>query len=186
MSDAAMMSARWPWSSLAVDYVRAMFGLAFTVVPLVELPLHSVVDFLLILMAGVFTLFLLRTIGRHMSVISWDGITIERRGLSRTSIAWAKVDRVTLAYFSTRRDRRNGWLDLRISGDGHTLRLDSMLPGFTTICEHVAARLLDGGLEVDESTLGNLAALGLIVLPASAVVQSDKALSPTVSRVNLS
>ena len=79
------------------------------------------------------------------------------------SIRWDELDGIKLAYYSTRRDRRDGWMQLELRAGGSRIRLDSRIDGFAELVER-AARAADArGLEPSAATAANLEALGIAV-----------------------
>ena len=82
-------------------------------------------------------------------------------GLRRTSIAWGELDRMTLAYYSTRRDRRDGWMQLELRSGWTKVRLDSRIDGFAELVDKSARAARSRGLTLNGATLANLAALGV-------------------------
>jgi hypothetical protein len=66
-----------------------------------------------------------------------------------------------LAYYSTRRDRRSGWMQLDLGAGGQRLRLDSRIDGFDRVVHHAAMVAAARCLELNEATAANLQALGI-------------------------
>jgi hypothetical protein len=66
-----------------------------------------------------------------------------------------------LAYYSTRRDRRSGWMQLELGAGGARVRLDSRIEGFDQVVRHAAAVAAAHGLALNEATFANLEALGI-------------------------
>jgi hypothetical protein len=91
--------------------------------------------------------------------LTGDGISIA--GPFPGAIRWDDVEDVRLAYYSTRRDGRDGWMQLVLRGGGHTLRLDSRIAGFEAIATQAAAVAERRGLALSPSTTANLAAMGI-------------------------
>src|SRR6185437_2179606 len=85
-------------------------------------------------------------------------------GLLSRRIAWAELERVKLAYYSTRRDRKSGWLQLELRGSGARVDLDSRIAGFDSVVRRAAEVAGARGLVLSDATLANLEALG-IALP---------------------
>lgn len=105
---------------------------------------------------------------RHGSVIvvTEDGIGSE--GARNVGISWRGIERVELRYFTTRRERSgrvergsSGWMQLRLDGEGVTLRIDSALDGFDQVARRVAEATDRFNLNTTPSTKGNFAALGM-------------------------
>ena len=68
---------------------------------------------------------------------------------------------MTLAYYSTRRDRRDGWMQLELRSGRKKVRLDSRIEGFAELVGKSASAARSRGLTLNAATLANLAALGV-------------------------
>ncbi|MFQ5955958.1 MAG: hypothetical protein ACE5JZ_12905, partial [Kiloniellales bacterium] len=79
----------------------------------------------------------------------------------RRSIAWRDLDKVKLSYYSTKRDRAEGWMQLSLKGGRTTLKIDSTLDGFVEIAAQTAAAVTANGIELRPVTVSNFAALGI-------------------------
>jgi hypothetical protein len=94
-------------------------------------------------------------------------------GLLSHSIAWSELDRVRLAYYSTRRDRRGGWMQLELRSGREKVRIDSRIEGFTDVVKASARAAEARGLSLDPATLANLEALGIkLCTPEPALAES--------------
>jgi hypothetical protein len=148
----------YPARALRADYARAAAGLLFAG-PVVFLPLH----WLLALGFGLIALLLLgfglRTALRQVSPIEMSEAAIATTGPRPRRIAWETLSTFRLRYFALRKDRRSGWMELTLKGNGTTLSIESQIDGFTLIVERAARAA--AGLDLDEATLVNLAALGV-------------------------
>ena len=111
-------------------------------------------------LAVVFVVFAARTALRHMTMIRITGTGIRALGPLGGAIEWAELSKVDLRYFSTRRDRANGWMQLRLRDGRRRLRLDSNLDGFASIAARAADEARARGVGLDPNTSANLAALG--------------------------
>ena len=154
------MTYRYPWRAVLPDYVRAAVGLAFTAVPLMLMDLPSLVAWVLALLAMIFALFGAQAVLRHTTRILMSERDIRALPMG-TRLAWDNLSRLTLAYFSVRRDGRDGWMELKLGSGRRTLRIDSRLDGFTEVVRQAAAAASDACLHLDASTLSNLATLGI-------------------------
>ena len=74
---------------------------------------------------------------------------------------WAEVDKINLRYFSTRRDRQNGWMQLRLDGGKTVVRIDSQITDFQQIIEHVCRYVPMSQVSLGETTMVNLKSLGI-------------------------
>ncbi|MCY4407687.1 MAG: hypothetical protein OXC15_15060, partial [Rhodospirillaceae bacterium] len=86
-----------------------------------------------------------------------DGIRVH--GVLRRHLPWERLTRCTLGYYSTRRNRDRGWMQLTLKAGRQSLRIDSQIEGFERIV-HRAARAADAhGVALDNTTRENLQAL---------------------------
>ena len=129
--------------------------------PLVLLDLHIVVAVVFACLAAMFAIHLLRTLQRQITVIESGNDGIVARGPLGTALRWDQLSGMRLKYFSTRRDRQQGWMNLTLRAGGRKLTLESSLSGFDGIAERSAAVARANGVALDETTLNNLSALGI-------------------------
>ncbi len=159
---------RYPAAELRGDYLRAGFGIVLTALPLIATWGNLYAGLILAALMAVFVVFGLRTWLRQTSDYEVDQDGIARNGLSilgagRVSLPWREVERVKLAFYSTRRDRSKGWMHLKISGGSHRLGIDSIIEGFDDIAARSASAAASNGVKLSDSTLRNFAALGLVI-----------------------
>jgi hypothetical protein len=153
----------YPASAMIGDYLRAAAGLVpagaiFATTPVAPFPATVLGGF-----AVVFGIFGVRTALRHNTSIEMTDAEIRSHGLVKRRIAWAELDRLRLAYFSTRRDRKSGWMQLELAGGGGKLSLDSRIAGFGEVVRRAADAAAENHLRVSEATAANLEALGVRV-----------------------
>jgi hypothetical protein len=86
---------------------------------------------------------------------------LQSSGLLQTSIWWSKLDRMKLSYYSTRRDGRGGWMQLKLRAGWSTLRVDSRVEGFSDLVIASAKAAQMRCLSLDPATSVNLQALGI-------------------------
>ena len=87
---------------------------------------------------------------------------------------WNRVDRLKLSYFSTKRDRTDGWMQLTVgSVGGRTVKLDSSLDGFHDVVERAAHAAETAGLPLSDATRANLKAMGISVANQGAAGQEE-------------
>jgi hypothetical protein len=151
----------YPTSAMIGDYFRAAAGLVPAAAILVTLPVESVATIVLGGFAALFAGFGIRTIVRHQTRLEVTGPALRATGFRRASIVWEQLDRMNLTYYSTRRDRREGWMQLDLRSGRSRIRLDSRITGFAELVE-IAARAAEArGLTLNAATAANLAALGV-------------------------
>jgi len=151
----------YPAAAMVGDYLRAAAGLVPTGVVFATEPVGTVAATVLGGFAAVFGIFGLRTVLRHGTILEMTDTELRTHGAWRARISWAKLDRMKLTYYSTRRDRRSGWLQLELRAGGSTVRLDSRIVGFDQLVRRAAEVAMARGVALNEATLDNLQALGI-------------------------
>jgi hypothetical protein len=151
----------YPSSAMIGDYVRAAAGFAPVAAVLALAAAGPVATGILAGLAGLFALFGLRTALRHATRIDATETGLAASGPLSATICWAEIDRMKLAYYSTRRDRRDGWLQLELRAGVSTIRLDSRIGGFNELVEQAAFAAAARGVELSAATIANLEALGI-------------------------
>ncbi|MDP6563747.1 MAG: hypothetical protein QF578_02895 [Alphaproteobacteria bacterium] len=161
-----MSRHRYPTQTLVADYLRAGAGFFAPVALLVLTDLVAPVVYVLVFLAVLFGVYGGRTLLRQLTELEADDDGIRSRGplgsaLDR-EVDWAGLQDLRLRYFSTRRDGKDGWMQMVLRGDGGVLRIDSQLPEFDGIVRraHAAATLRE--LALDPTTQTNLKASGLV------------------------
>lgn len=158
----------YPASAMIGDYLRAAAGLVPTGAIFATMPVAPVAAIVLGGFALVFGIFGLRTALRHNTSIEMTDTGIRAHGLVANglvdrTIAWDELDRIKLSYYSVRRDRKSGWMQLELAGGGTRLSLDSRIAGFGEIVRRAVEAAAGRHLQVSESTATNLEALGVRV-----------------------
>ena len=158
----------YPTPAMVGDYARAAAGLCPTIAIFTMMPVGPVGAAVLGGFAALFAAFGIRTVLRHLSWLELSDGMLRSSGLRRTSISLCELDSVKLAYYSTRRDGRGGWMQLELRSGSSTIRLDSRLEGFAELVEGSAKAAKARGLFLNAATLANLQALGVKFGPAEA------------------
>lgn len=154
----------YPAADLTGDYLRAGAGLVLTLVPLLAVDMLAWVRWVFIAAALLFALFALRTAQRQLTVVVLDDAGIEVKGpLGRKRLEWTALRKLKLAYYTTRRDRQGGWMQLDLTGAMGRLRIESQLLKFDRVVEAAAAAALANSLVLTQSTRANLLSLGFEV-----------------------
>jgi hypothetical protein len=155
---------RYPRQTLWADYMRASAGVLLCGAPLLLLDVNRWLAYILIAGFLLFALFLVRTALRHQTRYVLGPDTLCADGPAGTVVEWARLDRLKLSYFSTKRDRSDGWMQLSVgSTGGRAVKVDSSLDGFHDIVERAARAAEAGGLELSEATRANLRSMGISV-----------------------
>jgi len=155
---------RQPISLFLAMIARAAAGLA-TIVFLAVITRPGVIGLAVLCGIGaVFACYAVRAVSRHMSVITISEEEIRISGPLRKQIAWRETDGVSLRYFSTRRDRENGWMSLVLRSGRKRITLDHEHPAFMPAVQHALNAALRNRVGLNAATMTNARALG-ITLP---------------------
>ena len=109
---------RYPPRPLYGDYARAAAGLLLTGAPPLLLDMNPWVALPMAAAAALFALFGARTAQRHATTIEVDDKGIAARGPLGGVVAWEDLANVRLNYYSTRRDRGLGWMQMSLKASG--------------------------------------------------------------------
>jgi hypothetical protein len=150
----------YPTKAMMGDYVRAAFGLVLTGTPILLSPPGSAALYILGPLAALFLVFGARTWFRHRTVVEADDQKVVVRGLWTGELAWSDLQEVKLNYYSTKRDRSQGWMQMVLRGPRGKLRFDSTLDGFPEVARRAYQTARAKGIELTEASVSNFAALG--------------------------
>lgn len=168
-----MSAHRYPWPALRGDYLRAGAGLALTGLPLATRPDSDIAITILAVLVALFAAFALRTVLKHASRYEGDGEALRRTillpagaplailGLGPRRVAWDELAELRLRFFSTRRDRTEGWMQLTLKSPGGRLSIESSIEGFDGIARRAAQAAARNGIALSDASAGNFAALGI-------------------------
>lgn len=157
-----MSEYRYSTTALNGDLIRAGVGFVLCVTPIAVAGLETWLIVLLAAPAGLFALFGARTWLRRAVRVAVDDAGVEVTGLTAARISWRDLNRFKLSYFSTRRDRANGWMQLNLRGPSGRVAFDSNLDGFEEICRRAFHAAADNDVAFSSATLRNLTELGLV------------------------
>lgn len=153
----------YPTAAMAGDYLRTAAGLVPTGVLLATVSVSSTAAVILGSFAAIFAVFGVRTFLRHGTRIEVTDNGLLALGPIRRAIPWTELDRMRLAYYSTRKDRNAGWMQLELGAGQTRVRLDSRLERFDDVVRRAAIAAHARNLALNESTVANLEALGIKV-----------------------
>lgn len=154
---------RYPKSAVFADYARALAGMALMFGPLAVFKIGSVMVYILAGLGALFLLFGLRTILRHLTHVEVSAGGLRIAGPVGRAIRWRDLDDMSLRYYTTRRDKLDGWMLLKLKGKGSVISLDSSMDGFDDIVHRALAAARDNRVALEPGTLSNLPAMGIEV-----------------------
>ena len=159
---------RWPAAALRADYLRGGFGFAASLLLALLIPPPSIAFFVFLGLTIVFGLYLAQAALRARTSLTLlpEGLAVAGFFGNRL-IRWDTLDQFALRYYTLRRDKEAGWMDLKLASGKDAVTFDDRLDGFRPILERAweAARARDIG--ISSATYANLTAAGL--LPKSSV-----------------
>ncbi len=155
---------RYPPRRVMGDYLRSAAGLVLTGVPATQLPVASIGFAILIGLATLFAILGLQGLIRSRTRVVVSDAAIESSPCGGR-VHWREITKVDLAYFSTRRDRRNGWMQLTLRAGKEMVRVDSRLEGFDRLAARSVQIARDQALSLSLATATNFRALGHEVTP---------------------
>ena len=167
-----MQQFHYSFAGMLPDWARGLAGLVSgSALMIFTVPL-SALFYIGVVLTALFALFLARTAIRQRTAFAVDGegVVARRSVLGAawvTRIGWGDMRDVRLRYFSTRRDRSRGWLEVRIAGPRRTISADSSLDGFPALVTAVTDAAERRGLSLDPATAANLDLLRRGVLDGS-------------------
>lgn len=165
-----MTTYRYPQNSLLPDYARAAGGFLLMALPLPWLMDTLPVVVIMGSLAIVFALFGASTAIRQLTAVTLSEEGVSTSGPRAATVLWRNIDRVDMRYFSTRKDREKGWMELRLAAGDQALKVDSNLEGFVEIARAAADAAATKGIELSPTTRENFLALGIKPSPAAAVI----------------
>lgn len=154
---------RYPTGTLLGDYLRAGAGVGVGLGVLATMPAGWAVGVVFGGLAGMFGVFGVRTIERHVTRVAVSEDEIARAALDTRVIPWREVSAVKLRYYGTKRQERQsgGFMQLTLRGAGTKMVFESNLEGFDYLVWRAAQAARRGGVSVDPTTAGNMLQLGI-------------------------
>ena len=143
------------------EYARAGAGFVAAAAPLPWLGDTPVAFLIIALLALAFAAYGISTAIRQRTIVEADDIGLATEGFRRTALRWEDLTGLELRYYSVRRDRQKGWMQLRLSATGTRIILDSALDGFLEVTRRAAETAMRKGLPLSDTTGSNLRALGV-------------------------
>lgn len=173
-----MSHHRYPRRALAGDFARAGIGFALCFGALAVAGFAGFTLWLFGVCAAIFLLFGLRTLLRSVTNYELTDTGLTRSyatgfGRAERALAWQELKQLKLRFFPAKRDRSQGWMELTLAGSGTRMRLDSTLGDFEAIVRKAVGAAERRRLAMSESTLSNLAALGIAVAQADGGKRND-------------
>ncbi|MFQ5994481.1 MAG: hypothetical protein ACE5K1_05255 [Acidiferrobacterales bacterium] len=154
------MKYRYPFEHLAGDYLRAVIGFTLMLAVVLFASLPQIVILIFAALAAVFLGFGIQTALRHHTQISVtdEDISAAPRGVR---LRWSELTAVELDYYSTTKDKRDGWMQLTLRSRQKKLQIDSRIEGFEDISRRAGTAALNNGLTLNPTSVANFATFGI-------------------------
>ena len=157
---------RYPPRALYSDFAQGAIGLACTLCPILLLQPTGLVIGALGASAALFLVYFARTVFSYLSCIELGDNGVRASSPDGAAIRWEDLRSVRLSYYTTRSDRSGGWMQLDLHGSRRRIGVDSRLAGFAEFTRAVVDEAQRRGVEFDQATRANLAALGIAPPPS--------------------
>lgn len=155
---------RYPLSNLIPDYLRSAAGVGLLGVPAIySVGTHWIVTAIMGGLVALFGTFGASTAIRQFSVLLVDQHGMRLKGPRPVALPWADIAEIDLRFFSTRRDRANGWFQLKVRGRGGQIKADSNLEDFDGLLRELAIAIARHDLPVSAIGRENFASAGYAV-----------------------
>ena len=182
-----MSSHRYPRRAITGDLARAGIGLVLCLGAAIVAGFDGFMAWLFGVCAVVFFLFGMRTLLRSVTNYELTDTGLTRSyaagfGKAERVLAWDGLTKLRLRFFPAKRDRSQGWMELALAGSGTRMRLDSTLGDFDAIVRAAVGAAERRGHALGESTLSNLAALGIAVSQVEGGKAPDESAPRDVAR----
>ena len=144
--------------------VLANYDIIFLhILRLVTIDLNRMITLILGGLLALFASFGVTTAVRQYSQVVGDEHGLRQIGPRPVALPWNEISNVDLRYFSTRREKDKGWMQLRLSGKGQKLKVDSNLEDFDGLIRHVVTAITRHDLVVTPIGKENLASMNKTV-----------------------
>ncbi len=110
---------------------------------------------------ALFAVFGVRAVRRQATRVRVTATGVSADGWRPVQIAWDELSAMSLAYYSTRREKAKGWMQLRLKARAGTVRVESTIEGFEAVVGTAAQAASANGVVLDRATRSNLRALGI-------------------------
>lgn len=158
---------RYPFRNLVGDYLRAALGVGLLSMPFFHsFGAHWMISLVLAALLGLFGSFGFATAIRQFSQVLADEHGLRLLGPRRVALPWNEISEVDLRYFSTRREKRDGWFQVKVKGKGGQIKADSNLDDFDGFLAFLATAITRHGLPVSRIARENFQAAGFAISAA--------------------
>ena len=159
-----MTELRYPFRTVAGDYLRAAVGLALGLYILITVEPSFWILAIFGGMALLFLVFGLRTVQRHLAVVALSKEGVACRDFSTKTIYWRDLEQLKLRFYGLRRRAQSegsSFMQLTLKGDGVKITMDSSLEAFDLVAWRAAKAARENAVSLDPATAGNFLGIGI-------------------------
>ena len=156
-----MSGFRYPVASLRGDYIQAAVGTTITGALMISAFSVPVMFFFIGPLFVLFFGFGLKTWSKHLTMIEIEPSGLQIFGFRRRHVDWNSVTGAKLRFFTIKRDRDAGWMELTLLTDSRKIKIESTIDGFNEIAEAVARIVESKDIKIDETSVENFNAIGI-------------------------
>ena len=159
---------RWAPGALAGDLARGAIAVVVVLLLLAATAENSiagiVVSSVLLVLLVLFGLYVAGTVSRWISVVEVDdkGLRLKGGVFGQRTIEWAQLKSFELRHFPLSRDRKTGWMDLKLKTATSTISLDDRLDRFGEVLARAWQAAQKAEVGISDVTHANLVAAGLL------------------------
>lgn len=160
----------YPPDGITGEAVRAILGIVLGLGIMAVALFGSVIFLVGLGLALLFVAYAVAIWARRRTVIRTDSAGIDYAtglpgaipfGYGSRRMDWSDLSGLALRYFSTRRDRSDGWMQITLKGPGGRIVALSSISDFPILAERAALAAQANGLALGLATRRNLEALGI-------------------------
>ena len=157
-----MTELRYSTKSLNADIFRSIIGFFLCICPVILVIAEPLINVILLASSLLFLVFGIKTwLRRSVRVQFKENITIINGPISR-SLEWNELSSLKLSYFSTRRNKKDGWMQLKLQGKSGKITIESNLEKFEEICLRAYQAANENNILITKTSQRNFAELGIL------------------------
>jgi len=157
-----MTELRYSTKSLNADILRAIIGFALCICPVILIVAEPLINGILIASSLLFLVFGIKTWLRRSVRVNCKETEIIISGPISRSLEWNELRGLKLSYFSTRRNKKDGWMQLKLEGKSRKITIESNLEKFEEICARAYQAASDNNIPITKTSERNFAELGIL------------------------
>jgi hypothetical protein len=157
-----MTELRYSSKSLNADILRAIIGFVLCICPVILIVAEPLINLILLSSSLLFLIFGIRTWLRRRVRIYCKETEITIKGPISRSLEWDELSSLKLSYFSTRRNKKDGWMQLKLEGKSKKLTIESNLEKFEEICSRAYQAASNNKIAITKTSERNFAELGIL------------------------